>query len=427
MSEFRKYINCFNCYSMEINSKGEDMKVLIINTFYEGTSTGKIATGMYERLRADGNECRLLYGCGEKSPNPDFIKLDTAFDIRLQWLANQITGIHSAFSPFVMPRIERIIDEFKPDVVQLYNLHYYYLDIYRLFAVLKARNIPIVYGMLDEYPYLGYCCYAYDCRQFLTGCMHCDYRQFRKTYPRNLFRNGSEKTVQLKKKAYDGYEKLVFTAPKWVIERAEKSYLLHGKNLKIVDEYVDTDTVFVPTEVETLRQRLNIPVGNLVILDVAPSNDLRKGVRFYIEVAKMMKEMPFTFVHVGYQGSADGLPDNFIAIGFVKDQHLLAQYYSLADAFVCTSMADTMPNTCLDALSCGTPVIGFNITGIPYVAEEPLGKFVEPGNTEELKKAIMQVEKKDSQLVQKCREYALKRYSPEVYYQKMKSIYDSFV
>ena len=49
------------------------------------------------------------------------------------------------------------------------------------------------------------------------------------------------------------------------------------------------------------------------------------------------------------------------------------------------------------------------------------------GNTEELKKAIMQVEKKDSQLVQKCREYALKRYSPEVYYQKMKSIYDSFV
>ena len=403
------------------------MKVLIINTFYEGTSTGKIATGMYERLKANGNECRLLYGCGEKNPNPDFIKLDTVFDIRLQWFANQITGIHGAFSPFVMPKIRRILDDFKPDIVQLYNLHYYYLDIYKLFAMLKERNIPIVYGMLDEYPYLGYCCYAYDCQQFQTGCKDCNYRQFRTAYPRNLFRNGSEKTVQLKKKAYEGYEKLIFTAPRWVIERAEQSFLLHGKRLEIVDEYVDNDTVFLPADTTELRKKLNIPTENRIILNVAPSNDPRKGVGYYVQVAEKMKDMPFTFVHVGYQGSTENLPDNFIPIGFVRDQNLLAQYYSLADVFVCTSMADTMPNTCLDALSCGTPVIGFNITGIPYVAEEPLGKFVTAGNAEELKKAILQVEKKNGQLVNECRAYALKRYSPKVYFEKMKSIYDSLI
>ena len=403
------------------------MKVIIINTFYKGTSTGKIATGMYDKLIEEGNQCKLLYGCGKTSSNPDFVKLDTEFDIRLQWAANQITGIHSAFSPFVMPRIKKILDEFKPDIVQLYNLHYYYLDIYKLFFLLKERNIPIVYGMLDEYPYVGYCCYAYDCDQYQTGCKKCDYRQFKKSYPRNIFRNGAAKTIQLKKKAYDDYNKLVFTAPQWVIERARKSYLLRNKKMEIVDEFVDNEKVFVPRNAVALRKQMNIPDGDIILLNVAPSNDKRKGVDYYIKLAEIMKVLQYTFIHVGYQGKTSGLPDNFRAVGFVSDQILLSEYYSLADAFVCTSIADTMPNSCLDALSCGTPIIGFDVTGIPYVAETPLGKFVEVGDVEMMKNEVLQVKRKNMDIIKLCREYSLKRYSPKVYFEKIKAVYEKLI
>lgn len=86
-----------------------------------------------------------------------------------------------------------------------------------------------------------------------------------------------------------------------------------------------------------------------------------------------------------------------------------------------------MPNTCLEALSCGTPVLGFDISGIPFVADEPLGHFVEAANVKQLKEFItgQATERKTQETVMRCREYALRRYSPDTYYSKMKSIYSS--
>lgn len=403
------------------------MRVLIINTFVEGTSTGKIATGLYEKLIKNGHQCKLLYGAGTESNNPDFIKIATELDIKLQWLHNQITGIHGYFSPFVMKRVYKIIEEFRPDVVQLYNLHYYYINIYRLFEYLKKRDIPIVYGMLDEYPYLGYCCYAYDCNQYLNGCKNCNYKRFRKEYPRNLFRNGAVKTIRLKEKAYANFDKLIFTAPQWVVLRAKQSYLLKNQKVVVVDEYVDTDKIFVPRESLALKRELEISGRGLVILNVAPSSDPRKGVEYYVELAKRFEGEDYSFIHVGYQGKTNDLPSNFIPIPFVKDQIRLAEFYSLADVFICTSIADTMPNVCLDALACGTPVLGFNVTGIPYVADAPLGYFVGKGDITALEKLVRNRDKKSSDMIKQCREYALKRYSPEAYYQKIVEIYNQLL
>lgn len=294
---------------------------------------------------------------------------------------------------------------------------------YQLFDYLKKRNISIVYGMLDEYPYLGYCCYAYDCTQYLDGCKNCNYKKFRKEYPRNLFRNGAKKTIALKEKAYANYDKLIFTAPQWVVSRAEKSYLLKGKCIKVVDEYIDTNNTFVPRKTEALREELKIAKDKFIVLNVAPSRDKRKGVKYYLELAKRFKGQNYAFIHVGYQGRTDELPENIIPIPFVKDQVRLAEFYSMADVFICTSLADTMPNVCLDALACGTPILGFNITGVPYVASAPLGYFVEPGNVDALEKQVRSKEKKTQEIIRECREYAEKRYSPETYYENMMLIY----
>ena len=86
-----------------------------------------------------------------------------------------------------------------------------------------------------------------------------------------------------------------------------------------------------------------------------------------------------------------------------------------------------MPNSCLDALSCGIPVLGFDITGIPYVADEPLGVFVEPENTEELTEVILKTGKKSEEISSRCRAYALKRYSLDTYYDKQMEIYKELI
>lgn len=399
------------------------MKVAIFNTFIEGTSTGKIASGLYQKLKKDGHQCKILYGGGRKSANPDFIKIANDQDIRLSWFHNQISGVHGEFAPFVNRRVRRILEDFHPDIVQLYNLHYYYLDMYWLFDYLKKNGYDTVYSMLDEYPYLGYCCYAFECDQFKTGCRNCNYKQFRNTYPRNIWKNGAEKTIQLKKNAYDNFRNLIFVAPEWVIGRAKESYLLKDKKMEVVDEFVDNENIFVPRDSSKLKRKLGIPADHIIFLNVAPSGDQRKGVSYYINLANRMKDEKYTFVHVGYQGDTSGLPSHFIPIPFVADQVELATYYSMADLFICTSIADTMPNVCLDALSCGTPVLGFHVTGIPYVADAPLGKFVETGDIDALEDIALQTVKKTDVIQEACRKYAVNRYSPQIYYQKMLSIY----
>jgi glycosyltransferase involved in cell wall biosynthesis len=43
----------------------------------------------------------------------------------------------------------------------------------------------------------------------------------------------------------------------------------------------------------------------------------------------------------------------------------MANAYAAADVFVTPAQQDNLPNTVLESLACGTPVVAFNIGGIP--------------------------------------------------------------
>lgn len=401
------------------------MKVLIVNTQWTGASTGKIAYGFYQKLKENGHEAILAYGIGvQNTKDRDVRKVAPKLETKIHFRYNLLTGYHGTFGPIAYYNLRKIVEKFKPDIVQLYNLHGHYMNIFKFMDYLAMQDIPVVYGMLDEYPYLGCCCYAYDCENFKHGCTDCHF-DFSKGYMRSLFFNRARKTVLLKKKNYDNFKKIVFTGPYWVIERAKTSYLLKNKDLKIVDEYVDTENTFYVRDTTKLREKLGISKDTIVILDVAPSKDTRKGIKYFVELAIRMEKRSqnVLFINVGYQGNFTDLPSNFIGIPFISDQDELAEYYSMADLFVCTSMADTMPNTCLDALACGTPICGFKITGIPYVADEPVGRFVLPEDINALQEIAEKTEKKTREMEGLCRDYAVRRYSLNTYYSKQLEIY----
>ncbi len=398
------------------------MKIVIINTFCKVASIGKIAYGFYEYLVNHGHQCLFLYGGTEQYDNPCLINLTSQLEIQCHNKLSYITGMQGKFSNFATTKALKIIREFQPDIVQLYNLHGDYINYFRLLN--GIQNIPTVYSMLDEYPYLGHCCYAFDCTKFQNGCVSC--KEELNQYPRSLFFRTGKRTNHLKLIAYERMKKIVFAGPQWVVERAKSSSLLKNHELRCVDEYIDTEKLFVPRDTTELRKKLGILEKTTVVLNVAPSDDPRKGVQYYIDAAKMIKRKDLLFIHVGYQGASEGLPANFIPIAYVSNQVELAQYYALADLFVCTSMADTMPNTCLDAMACGTPVLGFNVTGVPYVADAPVGEFIDV-NLGKLVEKLVKTGKKTSQLSEKCRKYAIERYSRETYANKMLEIYSELL
>jgi L-malate glycosyltransferase len=52
------------------------------------------------------------------------------------------------------------------------------------------------------------------------------------------------------------------------------------------------------------------------------------------------------------------------------DNHAMAQLYRDADIMLNCSLVDNMPNSVLESLACGVPVVSTNVGGVPYLVED---------------------------------------------------------
>jgi glycosyltransferase involved in cell wall biosynthesis len=69
---------------------------------------------------------------------------------------------------------------------------------------------------------------------------------------------------------------------------------------------------------------------------------------------------------------------------------LLPDYYSAADVVVVPSVYDSFPKVILEAMACGTPVVAFNVGGIPeMISHGKTGFLVKPGDLDQLAEAIV--------------------------------------
>lgn len=70
--------------------------------------------------------------------------------------------------------------------------------------------------------------------------------------------------------------------------------------------------------------------------------------------------------------------------------HLLVEHYQQADIMVVPSLYDNSPYTCLEAMSCGVPVVGTSAGGMPeYIDDGKNGIIVPPNNPGLLAAAIL--------------------------------------
>ena len=76
-------------------------------------------------------------------------------------------------------------------------------------------------------------------------------------------------------------------------------------------------------------------------------------------------------------------------LGKFNDDITLSIVYSAADVLVAPSIQDNLPNTVLEALACGTPVVAFNIGGLPDLIEhQKNGYLAQPFEVEDLARGL---------------------------------------
>lgn len=359
------------------------MKILQISSHYNQGGAAKIATYLHRQLTKAGVEVKTLYGRGEVQEEQGVTYYGSSLSVLMDAFLSRLTGYSGCFSKGPTRKLLKEIRAFSPDIVHLHALHGYYLHIPMLFEYLRKEQIPWVWTFHDCYAFTGNCGYPFDCGRWQSGCGQCPYL---KNYPKSLFFDRSRKMWERKKELFTSGQRGVVVAPSaWLTGEAQKSFM--GKFPCItIHNGIDTETVFCPRSRAEVRAKLGFAPEEKIVLGIATDyKDTRKGVQYILQAARELGER-VRFVLIGYDGE---IPcKNVTALKGISDSTLLAEYYCAADVFVLPSLAENYATTAVEALACGTPVVGFAVGGIPEQLTDGMGLVVPAKDGQAFTRAI---------------------------------------
>ncbi|EFA68198.1 glycosyltransferase family 4 protein [Cylindrospermopsis raciborskii] len=166
----------------------------------------------------------------------------------------------------------------------------------------------------------------------------------------------------------------IVTPSQWLADCVAKSHLMHNWPVKVIPYAIDTK-IWQPFDKNLARKLLDLPTDVPLLLfgAVGGDRDPRKGFDLLRSALNLLRGQ-FAGLELVVFGKLE--PREPIDLGFpiqytghLHDDLSLRILYSAADAMVIPSRQDNLPNTGLEAHACATPVIAFNIGGLPDIVE----------------------------------------------------------
>lgn len=264
-------------------------------------------------------------------------------------------------------------DDFKrADIIHCHNLHgwYFNLDTVRKMSQIK----PIVWTLHDMWAITAHCCHTFQNDEIVDGFYKCSNK---KIYPPLIWHN--EKYLRWKKRRiYDRSNINIVVPSIWLMEKVRRS-VLGGKSCHLIYNGIDTDQ-FIPLDKQTVRHKLGLPSNKKIVLFIAGSGHdgyEYKGGKIFEMVADRYKKNPsIQFVCIGASSEVRKEKLGIIFIDQIKDKHVLAEYYSASDCFLFLSRAENFPLVILEAMSCGLPIVSFDVGGVREAVVHGINGFI---------------------------------------------------
>jgi len=281
--------------------------------------------------------------------------------------------------PFSVNRIPDTVHEtilaFEPDLV---HLHWPHAGFMRLESLAKL-GVPLVWTLHDMWAFTGVCHYAGDCRKYMAGCGAC---------PRlkSADRDDVSARVFARKRAlYPGLDIHVVCPSAWLAGLAGKSRLLGGVPATVIPNCLD-EKVFSPAkgggDKAEARAALGLPrQGRLVLFGAdAALSDPRKGGRELVRAFAQAAPERAPGARLVVFGDEEETPPapGVLVLGRIDGEETLARLYAACDLYAFPSLEDNLPNTVMEASSCGAPVAAYATGGVPEMVIPGVTGYLAP-------------------------------------------------
>lgn len=395
------------------------MNITEINTVDYG-STGKIMLQVAERCRVEGMSVYTFSRAwkNQKAPVKGHTYFGTFLENGVHHVLGEATGLDSCFSVIGTRSLLRDIKKTKSDLIQLHNLHGWYINLPILFRYIKRQQIPVIWTLHDCWGFTGHCTHfaMAKCTKWKTGCSECP--QYR-GYPGSLFDNAGF-MYRLKRRWFLGVKNLTIVTPSnWLAELVKQSFL-KDYPVKVIHNGIDL-SVFRPTPSD-FREKYGIG-DKYIVLGVAFGWGERKGLDVFVELAKRLDPETYQIVLVGTDDRVDRqLPKQILSIHRTQNQRELAELYTAADVFANPTREDNYPTVNMEAIACGTPVVTFDTGGSPESLDDTCGSIVPCDDVDALEREIVRICETRPYTTQACQGRA-EEFDQNVKYQEYIALY----
>lgn len=437
------------------------MKVLFINTNENYGGAARAAMRIMRGVQQNGVEVQMFVK-NKSTQAMDVVSLwqfvpknaiYRVFDWMTQKIKNQWQ--HYKWNPYKNTKKDLFLSDLRSmschgalqkldyDIVHLHWINNRFLDIRELAKIHK----PIVWTLHDSWAFCGVCHYFIDCEKYQTHCGACPMLGSKKE--RDLAYEVFEKKLD----AYKDLNLHIVTPSRWLGECAKKSAILGRFPVHVIPNCIDTE-LFRPLskdEIIAIAEREENAVVSRVFREATQEKGLVKPLILYgamqaatdrikgfaslLSALKILDSQGFDARLVVFGAEAQELPMQFehlevTFVGYIRDSHVLAALYSAADVMVVPSLTENLSNAIMESLSCGTPVIGFNIGGNgDMIDHKQNGYLAKEKDSEDMAKGIewCVAHNTDGTLSKNAREKVVNNFTIDIVSEKYKELYEAIV
>ncbi len=261
------------------------------------------------------------------------------------------------------------------------------VDIFHFHWIAGFINIPanaeflkdkkIVWSLHDMQPFTGGCHYTGGCEKFTESCGACPQLGSTKTY------DLSRATWQLRHKTYPQLSFHIACPSQWLTKEATRSSLLGNFPIHHIPYGLPLNMFkpHPPANREELRKTLGLkPTSFAIIFSAENIHNERKGLRYLLDALRLLhaegRNQPDIRLLLLGDGTIPDVGFPVIPMGRVHVPSTLSALYSAADVLLLPTLEDNFPNVVLEALAVGTPVVAFNVGGVPDMLEHKKTGFL---------------------------------------------------